>query len=112
MREGRFEEAADVLRGSLVTKQKTLPEGHWLIADTMSRLGGAVAGVGKFAEAEPLLLEGYAAMQENRGVAVVDRKHEAIERIIQLYESSGKPDQAAEWRKRLAEVADDPEVED
>ncbi len=111
MREGRFEEAADVLRGSLVTKQKTLPEGHWLIADTMSRLGGAVAGEGKFAEAEPLLLEGYAAMQENRRVAV-GRKREAIERIIQLYESWDKPDQAAEWRKRLAEVGDDVEGED
>jgi len=111
MREGRFEEAADVLRGSLVTRQKTLPEGHWLIADTMIRLGSAVAGQGRFAEAESLLLEGCALMQQDRRVAA-DRKREAIERVIQLYQSWGKPDQAAEWRGRLAQVADDRGIED
>jgi tetratricopeptide (TPR) repeat protein len=111
MRDGRFEEAADVLRTSLVTRQKTLPEGHLLIADTMSRLGGAVAGQGKLAEAEPMLLEGYAMMRENRRATASD-KREAIERIVQLYESWGKAAQAAEWRERLAQVADDMQAED
>jgi len=104
--EGRFEEAAALLRGCLATRQKALPEGHWLIADTMSQLGGAVAGAGKFAEAEALLLDGYAGMADNRRV-LPDRKRQAIERIIRLYEAWDKPDQASEWRRRLGEAAED-----
>ena len=106
MKEGRFGEAASLLRGCLAMRQKALPEGHWLIADTTSRIGGAVAGEGKFAKAEPMLLEGYAALKENRRVPA-DRKHEAIRRIIRLYESWDKPDQASEWRRRLETAAAD-----
>ena len=102
----RFGEAAELLRGCLATRQKSLPEGHWLIADTVSQLGGAVAGGGKFAEAEPLLLDGYAGMADNRRV-LPDRKRQAIERIIRLYEAWDKPDQASEWRQRLGEAAED-----
>ncbi len=100
IKEGRFGEAEELMRGCLAIRQKALPEGHWLIADTVSQLGGAISGAGKFAQAEPLLLEGYAAMRENRRVPA-DRKRQAIERIIQLYESWGKADQASEWRRRL-----------
>ena len=85
--------------------QKALPEGHWLIADTMSRLGGAIAGEGKFAEAEPLLLEGHAGMKESRQVPT-DRKRQAIQRIIQFYESWHRPDQTSEWRQRLEEATE------
>jgi tetratricopeptide (TPR) repeat protein len=106
MEEGRFEEAAALLRGCLATRQKALPEGHWLIADTMSQLGAAVAGAGKFAESEALLLDSYAAMADNRRV-LPDRKRQAIERIIRLYEAWDKPDRASEWRRRLEETAKD-----
>ena len=106
MKEGRFGEAASLLRGCLAMRQKALPEGHWLIADTTSRIGSAVAGEGKFAEAEPMLLEAYAALKENRRVPA-DRKHVAIRRIIRLYESWDKPDQASEWLRRLETAAAD-----
>jgi tetratricopeptide (TPR) repeat protein len=106
MKEGRFEEAAELLRGCLAMRQKALPEGHWLIADTISRLGGAIAGEGKLAEAEPLLLEGYAGLKGNRRVPT-ERRDRAIERIIQLYESWDKPGQASEWRRRLENPAAD-----
>jgi len=106
MKEGRFEEAADLLRGCLAARQKTLPEGHWLIADTTSQLGAAVTGEGRFEEAEKLVLEGYSAMKEDP-LAPTDRKRLAIKRVIQLYESWSKPDQASEWRRRLEKAADD-----
>lgn len=111
MTEGRFEEAAAQLRGCLATRQKALPEGHWLIADTTSQLGGAVAGARKFAEAESLLLDGYAGMQDNRQVPP-EYKRRAIQRIIRLYESWDKPDQASAWRRRLGAVAEDGVGED
>ena len=103
LKEGRFQEAAASLRGCLAVRQKALPEGHWLIADTNSQLGAALAGEGKFAEAEPLLLEAYATLRDGRGVPA-DRTRAAVRRIVQLYESWGKADRAAEWRARLQEL--------
>ena len=98
MEEGNFAEAEPLLRACLATRQKVLPEGHWLIADARSVLGVAVAGQGKFAQAEPLLLDAFARVKDNPQ-APRDCKHQARRRIVRLYESWGKPDQAAEWRE-------------
>ncbi|HUU98855.1 MAG TPA: tetratricopeptide repeat protein [Phycisphaerae bacterium] len=97
MEEGSFAEAEPLLRACLATRQKVLPEGHWLIADARSLLGVAVAGQGKFAQAEPLLLDAFARVKDNPQ-APRDCKRQARQRIVRLYESWGKPDQAAEWR--------------
>ena len=65
---------------------------------------------GRFAEAEPLLLKGYDGMSPPP--AVEDRKREALQRIVDLYDAWGKPDKAAEWRAKLPTeqdaVASDP----
>jgi tetratricopeptide (TPR) repeat protein len=103
MREGRFDEAASVLRGCLATREKLLPQGNWLVADTRSRLGAALAGAARYAEAEPLLLDAYAAMSDNR-LCPPDCRRQAVQRIVQLYESWGKAAQAAEWRLRLEDA--------
>lgn len=31
------------------------------------------------------------------------RLKESLQRLVQLYEATGRPDQAAEWKKKLAE---------
>jgi hypothetical protein len=98
MEEGRFAEAEPSLRACLATRQKVLPEGHWLIADARSILGVAIAGQGKFAEAEPLLLEAYTRVKDDPQ-APRDCKQQARRRIVRLYESWGKPEQAAAWRE-------------
>ena len=103
MREGRFAEAATQLSGCLTLREKELPEGHWLIADTRSLLGEAMVGEGKYVGAEPLLLESYAEMKDNRQVPP-DRKRRAIERIVRLYADWEKPDEALQWRQRLEET--------
>jgi serine/threonine protein kinase/tetratricopeptide (TPR) repeat protein len=105
MRQDNFAEAEPLLRGCLATRQKALPAGHWLIADTLSLLGGAVAGQGRLAEAEPLLLDGYARMKDNPQ-APEERKRQALHRIIQLYESWGKADEAAAWRSSAEGVGE------
>lgn len=103
VREGRFDEAAALLRGCLALREKVLPQGHWLLADTRSRLGAAMAGEGKHAQAEPLLLDAHAALADDR-LCPADNRRQAIQRIIQLYEAWGKPDQAAAWRPRLEDA--------
>ncbi|UCE61539.1 MAG: serine/threonine protein kinase [Phycisphaerales bacterium] len=105
MAEGRFGEAAALLRGCLAMRQQALPQGHWLISDVMSRLGGAMTAGGKFAEAEPLLLAGYEGLNEKPWVAA-DHKRRATERIVRLYESWGKLEQASKWRQVQRKAAE------
>lgn len=100
VREGRFDEAVALLRGCLASREKALPQGHWLLADTRSRLGAAIAGEGKYAEAEPLLRESCTVMLRDRLCPAASRR-QAIQRMVELYEAWDKPDQAAEWRARL-----------
>jgi hypothetical protein len=70
----------------------------------MSQLGGALLGQGKFVEAEPLVVQGYEGMKARAAKipsAGRPRLSEAALRVVQLYESWGKPDQARVWKERL-----------
>ena len=80
--------------------------------NTMSVLGESLSRQGKFAEAEPLLLDGYAGMTE-RPDAPDERKAEALQRIIDLYDvwhaaepGEGYDAKAAEWRAKLPPEAE------
>ncbi len=98
--EGEFLDAEGLLRACLLMRQKELPPGHWLIADTRSLLGEAVAGQRRFDEAEPLLHDGYAELKADRE-APLESKREAAARIVRFYESWRKPEKASEWRQAL-----------
>ena len=66
-------------------------------------MGASLAGEKKYAEAEPLLLEGYQGMLARKGsIAAPDRFHLELAHqwIVQLYQAWGKPDKAAEWKKK------------
>ena len=72
--------------------------------DSEPRLVGAsLAGQKKYAEAEPLLLEGYQGMVARKDrMEVPDWYHpdRAREWLVQLYQAWGKPEKAAEWKKK------------
>jgi len=97
---GEFTDAEQLLRVCLLTRQKELPAEHWLIADTRSLLGEAVAGQRRFDEAEPLLLDAYAGLNAGREAPPAN-KREAAARIVRFYESWNKPEEAREWREAL-----------
>jgi hypothetical protein len=69
-------------------------------------LGDALLGQGKHADAEPILVAGYEGMKarERQIPRLLARHHvaEALGRVVSLYESWGKPEQASQWRSRLA----------
>ena len=74
---------------------------QWLLRAV---LGGILLGQKKYAEAEPLLLAGYAGMKQREAKIPLPGKArlpEAVERLVQLYEGLGKKEQANEWRKKL-----------
>jgi tetratricopeptide (TPR) repeat protein len=91
----KFAEAEPVLRESLRIREKAMPD-NWLRYNAMSLLGGCLTGLKRFEEAEPLLLEGWEKMDPPSRAS--NRKKEARERIVLLYEGWGKPEKAADWK--------------
>jgi eukaryotic-like serine/threonine-protein kinase len=65
-------------------------------------LGTCRLAVGRHAEAEALLLESYAALRERPRMRAATR--EALQRLVQLSEARGRPEQAAEYRALAAGV--------
>ena len=99
----RYKDAESYLRECLTIRAKTEPDA-WTTFNTQSMLGGALLGQKKYAEAEPLILQGYEGMKAREAKVpppARERLTEAAQRIVQLYEAWGKPDQAAAWRAKL-----------
>jgi hypothetical protein len=76
-------------------------------------LGEALLEQKKYAEAEPLLLEGYEGMKTREAQIPPEsrsRRTRALERLVRLYEAWGKKDKEARWQKALeaAEAAKTP----
>jgi hypothetical protein len=91
------------LREILVIRQKKQPD-TWTTFYTQSQLGASLLGQKRYAEAEPLLLAGYEGMKQREAkipAQVKVRLTEALERLVQLYDAWGKPEQAKEWRQKL-----------
>jgi hypothetical protein len=69
----------------------------------MSMLGAAIAGQGKYHEAEPLLLDAYEGLNERKEsipAGAAASLESASERIERLYESWNQPAKAAEWKEK------------
>ena len=67
----------------------------------MSQLGTALAGLKKYAEAEPLLLGGYEGMKARETKippALKTERAAAAAQLVACYEAWGKAEQAAAWR--------------
>jgi eukaryotic-like serine/threonine-protein kinase len=98
-----FAESEPLAREALDFYQRTQPD-DWQRFRAESLLGASLARQKKYAEAEPLLLSGYQGMlaRKNR-MAVPDWYHLdcGSERIVQLYQTWGKPQKAAEWARHL-----------
>jgi tetratricopeptide (TPR) repeat protein/tRNA A-37 threonylcarbamoyl transferase component Bud32 len=73
---------------------------HWRTADTESVLGGCLTRLGRYAEAEPLLLDGYHRLAQSSGEG---RQHlrEAAKRLVDLYAAWKRDDRAAAFRALL-----------
>lgn len=103
LREHKYAEAESTLRDLLKGYEKAMPE-SWERYNCQSMLGGSLAGQKKNAEAEPLLLSSYAGMIERQATIPLESRRalvDAGERIVELYENWGKPEQAVEWRQKV-----------
>jgi tetratricopeptide (TPR) repeat protein len=117
----KYAEAEAPLRECLAIWEKVLPHGGDLqllssrgltreYGYAKSLLGASLLGQKRYAEAELLLVEGYKVLEPQRGVAEdampLARRYqvEALGRLVQLYEETAKPDDAAKWRTQLEEA--------
>ncbi len=64
---GEVAEAETVARKTLDSLETVVPSNHWRIGVAKSVLGGALTGLGRHEEAEPLLLEGLETVVAGRG---------------------------------------------
>jgi tetratricopeptide (TPR) repeat protein len=105
LQQKKWSDADAVLRECLALRAKLQPEA-WTTFYIQSMLGDALVGQHKYAEAEPLLRAGYEGMQQRektippQGRACIPN---ALAGLVGLYDAWGKPDEAAKWRKLLAE---------
>jgi serine/threonine protein kinase len=103
LHQGEYAQAEPVLRKALELRSQKQPE-HWLTFSAQSDLGACLVGLKRYAEAEPLLLDGYEGMRKRRAdipAASRPRLVEAAERVIHYYEVTKQPERAARWRKEL-----------
>jgi hypothetical protein len=93
-----------LLRECLEIREKATPD-DWSRFHAMSLLGGALLGRGRYAEAEPLLSQGYEGMMARQAripASDQSRLREAAERMVRLYQAWGQADKAADWRAKLS----------
>jgi Tfp pilus assembly protein PilF len=108
----QYAEAEGILAECLKIRAEKQPD-EWTTFNTQSLLGGSLAGQKKYAEAEPLLKQGYDGLKQREAKIPPQwrrvRLTEALDRLVQLYDAWGKPDQAARWRAERDKLPKPPE---
>jgi tetratricopeptide (TPR) repeat protein len=104
----QYETAEPLLREALAIFEKERPDDpkrfYWV-----SHLGGVLLGQEKYAEAEPLLLQGYEGMKQREAILQTNwrrRLAEAGERVVRFYEVTRQPEKASAWRRKLSKASD------
>lgn len=96
-----FSQAETLLREAWDIDQKTQPD-LWATFNMQSMLGGALLGQKKYAEAEPLLVKGYAGLKEREEkipLTLKVRLVEALDRVIDLYTAMENEGEVKKWQE-------------
>jgi hypothetical protein len=92
----RASDAEPLLREALRIVQGMSPDDHQLIAQIQSHLGGCLTMLGRYAEAEPLLVQSYPVLVAAYGEA--DRRpQQAVRYLVDLFTAEGKTAEAAQY---------------
>jgi lipopolysaccharide biosynthesis regulator YciM/predicted Ser/Thr protein kinase len=98
----KFAQSQPLAREYLAIDKQAYPD-HWQRFRVASLLGASLAGEKKYAEAEPLLLEGLKGMLARKERIPVPYQYNltlARQWVVQFYADRGKPEKAAEWKKK------------
>jgi hypothetical protein len=101
---GQFGAAEEMLREALANPDKSEPDARTTF-NTRSQLGGVLLAQKKYAEAEPLLVKGYEGMKAREASIppqAATRIPDALDRLIELFTASGKPNEVNKYRELRA----------
>ena len=91
----RFDEALPLAREAQQLLKATLPDDHWRVAQAKNAEGGALAGIGDYDAAEPLLLASLTGLEQ---APIPELAEQAKYRLFQLYSAWGRPQEAAKYQ--------------
>jgi tetratricopeptide (TPR) repeat protein len=98
---GRAHEAEPLLREALAVLEPRVPRQSNPIAIMLGNLGDCLVAQARYVEAEPLLNESYMTLKAVH-VPQSPALDEARQRLVELYEAWGKPQEAARYRSQLS----------
>lgn len=92
-----------------IRDKKHLPQ--WLTSIAQFTIGSTLLVQKKYVDAEPLLLKGFEGMAREKAMLSQDklRLSEALDRLIQLYTETNKPDEVKKWQAEKAKLNKTPE---
>jgi hypothetical protein len=99
----KYAEAEVFARECLAIRSTNGPD-RWTTFLTQTLVGAALAGQGKFADSEPFLVQGCEGLKQREAKIPQGSKKDVVQarvRLVQLYDSWGKPAEADKWRMQL-----------
>jgi tetratricopeptide (TPR) repeat protein len=106
LEEGKFAEAEPYARECFAIRERKVPD-DFRTFHAQSMLGASLLGQKRYEEAELHLLaayEGLKARQDKIPATGQPRVKEALQRLVQLYETTGRADEAAQWKSKSVEA--------
>jgi serine/threonine protein kinase/tetratricopeptide (TPR) repeat protein len=111
----KYSQAESISREGLTIHREKHPM-DWNTIHLQSLLGAALLGQQQYAKAEGHLVAGYQGMKKlvddpaRKSSRRWDKfyRAETLEWLVQLYEATSKPDEAAKWRKELKQTKEKP----
>ncbi|MHC4324548.1 MAG: tetratricopeptide repeat protein [Planctomycetota bacterium] len=101
--QGRYKEAEELLIESLEKRRRVQGHEHKRAIHNMVRLGWVYTKQQNYSKAEAILLDAFELSY--RVLDPLDQVTiESIDKIIDLYETWGKPEKASEWRAKLPHI--------
>ena len=94
---GSLETAGTLLSEASAVFRDSLGKGDWEVVATQSVQGAYLAELGRYEEAESLLVESYPFIKRIKGEGSIYER-DARRRIVELYEAWGKPEKAKAYR--------------
>jgi serine/threonine protein kinase/Flp pilus assembly protein TadD len=97
---GDFQAAEQILAPLLETVRRVMSPGHWYPAVVQGWYGGALVGLGQYDRAEEQLQAAHQKLQSTLGDQH-PRTRKLRQRLTELYEAWGRPEQAERYRDQL-----------
>jgi serine/threonine protein kinase/tetratricopeptide (TPR) repeat protein len=104
IKQQKYADAETVLRECVTIRQKTIPDA-WITFDTQSKLGGALLAQRKYGDAESMLVNGFNGVKQRENFIPPQGKTrilDALDRLIELYTATNKPDEVKKWKGERA----------